>query len=170
MEENGSSQEAYEKYCRGLQVVLEEMPKLGEDNPIVGPLRNKVSIYLERAESLKAKLEVEASANKETAREAARDVGRDSARSARESVRDSVRESGRDDKDKRRERSRSRRRRDRSRSRDRRRSTRRSRSRGSKFEATRPKGAPPRPARGQSPPRPKKGNALLVGKASAARR
>lgn len=57
LEDRHQVEEAYEKYCRGLQIVLEVMPQLGEENPLVGPLREKVSVYLERAEKLKAKLE-----------------------------------------------------------------------------------------------------------------
>jgi len=56
-EDRGALEEAYEKYCKGLQCVLEVMPQLGEDNPQVGQLRGKVSNYLERAERLKEKLE-----------------------------------------------------------------------------------------------------------------
>eukprot|EP00927_Polykrikos_kofoidii_P034513 TRINITY_DN29274_c0_g1_i1.p1 TRINITY_DN29274_c0_g1~~TRINITY_DN29274_c0_g1_i1.p1 ORF type:complete len:1422 (-),score=291.29 TRINITY_DN29274_c0_g1_i1:126-4391(-) len=55
-EEKGLPEEAYQKFCRGLQYILEVLPQLGED-PQVAPLRVKVSSYLERAEKLKEKLE-----------------------------------------------------------------------------------------------------------------
>jgi len=48
--------EAYEKYCRGLQLVLEAMPQLPNDHPKVASLKQKVSSYLERAERLKERL------------------------------------------------------------------------------------------------------------------
>jgi len=56
-EEKNQLEEAYEKYCRGLQYVLEVMPQLGEEGGQQNPLRGKVSGYLERAERLKEKLE-----------------------------------------------------------------------------------------------------------------
>lgn len=59
LERNGHLDEAYEKYCRGLQYLLEMMPKLGEDNPHVASLRLKISGYLEQAEKLKERLEVQ---------------------------------------------------------------------------------------------------------------
>jgi len=48
--------EAYEKYCMGLQLVLEAMPQLPDDYPQVASLKQKVSSYLERAERLKERL------------------------------------------------------------------------------------------------------------------
>lgn len=48
--------EAYEKYCRGLQLVLEAIPQLPDDHPQGPALKQKVSIYLERAERLKERL------------------------------------------------------------------------------------------------------------------
>lgn len=59
LERSGNLDEAYEKYCRGLQYLLEVMPKLGEDNPHVASLRLKISGYLEQAEKLKERLEVQ---------------------------------------------------------------------------------------------------------------
>uniref|UniRef100_A0A7S4QT51 RRM domain-containing protein n=1 Tax=Alexandrium monilatum TaxID=311494 RepID=A0A7S4QT51_9DINO len=56
-EDKGQMEEAYEKYCRGLQYVLEVMPQLPNDDPQVPSLRQMVSSYLERAERLKDKLE-----------------------------------------------------------------------------------------------------------------
>lgn len=53
----GVFDEAYEKYCRGLQYILEVMPQLNDKDPDLTPLRSKVSNYLERAEQLKEKLE-----------------------------------------------------------------------------------------------------------------
>jgi len=58
-----SLDEAYEKYCRGLQYLLEVMPKLPEDDPAIGPLRVKISGYLEQAEKLKENLEAQEGAS-----------------------------------------------------------------------------------------------------------
>jgi len=57
LEDERSFEEAYEKYCRGLQYLLEVMPKLAEDSPRVADLRAKISGYLEQAETLKERLE-----------------------------------------------------------------------------------------------------------------
>jgi len=57
LEDESSFEEAYEKYCRGLQYLLEVMPKLAEDSPRVADLRAKISGYLEQAETLKERLE-----------------------------------------------------------------------------------------------------------------
>jgi len=57
LESSGQLDEAYEKYCRGLQYLLEVMPKLGEDNPDVSAVRGKIGGYLEQAERLKERLE-----------------------------------------------------------------------------------------------------------------
>lgn len=57
-EEKNKTEEAYEKYCRGLQCIIEVMPQLDDDDPQVAPLREKVSDYLERAEKLNKKFEV----------------------------------------------------------------------------------------------------------------
>lgn len=51
--------ESYQKYCRGLQCLLEVIPKLGEDSAQVGPLRANIVGYLEQAERLKERLEEE---------------------------------------------------------------------------------------------------------------
>lgn len=60
-EDKGQLEDAYKKYCHGLQVVLEVMPQLGDENPRTGPLRTKVASYLERAEGLKERLELASS-------------------------------------------------------------------------------------------------------------
>lgn len=56
-ESKSSLEEAYDKYCRGLQYLLEVMPRMSEDSAHVAPLRTKISSYLEQAESLKDRLE-----------------------------------------------------------------------------------------------------------------
>jgi len=58
MERNGQAEEAYERYCRGLQYLLEVMPKLGgEDSPTALPLKTRIRQYLEQAERLHDKME-----------------------------------------------------------------------------------------------------------------
>lgn len=57
LEDRRRLDEAYEKYCRGLQYLLEVMPKLGEDSAEVRAIRSKISGYLEQAERLKERLE-----------------------------------------------------------------------------------------------------------------
>lgn len=56
LEETNQLDEAYEKYCRGLQYLLEVMPKMTEDTGL-GGVRGKISGYLEQAERLKERLE-----------------------------------------------------------------------------------------------------------------
>lgn len=64
-EEEGRLDEGYKKYCRGLQHLLEVMPKLGDDDPKVVALRAKLGGYLEQAERLKERLEGAGGAQKE---------------------------------------------------------------------------------------------------------
>jgi len=60
LEGKNSREEAYEKYCQGLQFLLEIMPELGENNAHVRTLRTRISKYLEQAEKLKETLDVDA--------------------------------------------------------------------------------------------------------------
>ncbi|CAK0907393.1 unnamed protein product [Prorocentrum cordatum] len=58
-EKDGQLKVAYEKYCEGLQGLLEVLPKLPEDDPGASDLRMRVDGYLAEAEGLKAKLDAE---------------------------------------------------------------------------------------------------------------
>jgi len=53
-------EEAYEKYCQGLQFIFEVMPRFGKSDMF--PVREIVRNYLERAEQVKGRLEGAAAA------------------------------------------------------------------------------------------------------------
>eukprot|EP00406_Dinophysis_acuminata_P016028 CAMPEP_0179342778 /NCGR_PEP_ID=MMETSP0797-20121207/70602_1 /TAXON_ID=47934 /ORGANISM="Dinophysis acuminata, Strain DAEP01" /LENGTH=130 /DNA_ID=CAMNT_0021057043 /DNA_START=1 /DNA_END=389 /DNA_ORIENTATION=+ len=55
--DRGQTEKAYEKYCRGLQHLLDVMPKIGEDRPAAKALRLRINGYLDEAEKLKQKLD-----------------------------------------------------------------------------------------------------------------
>jgi len=62
----GHSDKAYEKYCRGLQYLLDVMPKLGADKPKAQAFRLRINGYLDEAEKLKQQLDaLEAETTKE---------------------------------------------------------------------------------------------------------
>lgn len=56
-EDAGDLKDAYEKYCSGLQALLEALPTLAEDSQEANLLRTKISKYLKEAERLKELLE-----------------------------------------------------------------------------------------------------------------